>query len=111
MIYKLRRRIYQSQAQDQTHSIPLSERIERYVDACPPAISGQFGRKQTFLVAIALVRGFDLSPEMALPFLERYSQRCQPPWTDEELRHKLRQADNLKQREGKPPLKPRGYLL
>jgi hypothetical protein len=53
----------------------LHERIERYVDACPPAVSGQFGHAQTFTVAIALVRGFDLSPETALPFLRRYSAR------------------------------------
>lgn len=91
--------------------LPLQIRIERYVDACPPAISGQAGHIATFKVAIALVRGFDLSPEKALPFLERYNWRCEPPWTDKELRHKLTQADNLKQRQGKPPLLERGYLL
>jgi hypothetical protein len=91
--------------------LTLRERIERYIDSCPPAVAGDFGHTQTFRVAIALVRGFDLSPQVALQFLQRYNQRCSPPWTVKELSHKLSQADHLKPREGDPPLKPRGYLL
>jgi hypothetical protein len=85
-------------------------RIERYVDACPGAISGSHGHDATFKVALALVRGFDLSPLEAMPFLQRYNQRCEPPWTIRELRHKLDSANNLHATSGKP-LKPRGYLL
>ena len=88
----------------------LRERIERYVDRCPGAVSNEHGHTATFLVAVALVRGFDLSPETALQFLRRYNQRCQPPWNEEELRHKVTSADNLKPRPGKI-LRPRGYLL
>jgi hypothetical protein len=61
-------------------------------------------------VAVALVRGFALHPDQALPFLQRDNQRCQPPWTEKELRHKLASAD----KEGlvaSRTLKPRGYLL
>jgi hypothetical protein len=83
--------------------IPLTKRVERYVDACPAAISGQRGHDQTFRVAIALVCGFDLSPELALPFLKRYNSRCEPPWNEDQLRHKL--ADAAKSRAA------RGYLL
>jgi hypothetical protein len=39
--------------------MPLHERIQRYIDACPPAISGQSGHDQTFRVACILVQGFD----------------------------------------------------
>jgi hypothetical protein len=85
--------------------ISLRERIERYVDACPPAISGQRGHDQTFRVACILVQGFDLSPEDAFFFLARYNQRCEPPWAERELWHKLRDADRV------PERKPRGYLL
>ena len=63
------------------------------------------GHTATFLVAIALIHGVDLGPDTALQFLQRYNERCQPPWTEKELRHKLASADNLHSR------KPRGYLL
>ena len=92
-------------------AIPLQKRIENFVKNCPPAVSGLHGHVQTFLVAMTLVRGFDLSPERALPFLRRYNQRCKPPWSEEELKHKLQNADNLKAQPGKPPPAPRGYLL
>jgi putative DNA primase/helicase len=85
--------------------ISLRERIERYIDACPPAISGQNGHDQTFRAACILVQGFDLSPEDAFSFLVRYNQRCEPPWTERELRHKLTDADHAW------GYKLRGYLL
>jgi hypothetical protein len=96
------------------HRLPnvmnLADRINAYLDACPAAISGQHGHDQTFAVAIALVRGYDLSPGRALSFFQRYNQRCQPKWSTEELKHKLRDADEIESRPGKS-LKPRGYLL
>jgi hypothetical protein len=85
--------------------ISFRERIERYMDACPAAISGQNGHDQTFRVACILVQGFDLSPEDAFSFLSRYNQRCQPQWSEKELRHKLSDADRAQSN------KPRGYLL
>ena len=85
--------------------MPLRERIERYIAACPPAISGQHGHDRTFRVACILVQGFDLSLKDAFSFLARYNQRCEPPWTERELYHKLRDADRAQ------GYKPRGYLL
>jgi len=85
--------------------ISLSDRIERYVDAMPEAVAGNHGHAATFKVALALVHGFDLSLENAMPFLERYNQRCSPRWTAKELRHKLESASKAKSN------KPRGYLL
>jgi hypothetical protein len=64
--------------------LSLIERINAYIDACIPAISGQRGHRQTFTVAVGLVRGFELSVEQALPFLEPYNARCEPPWTTKE---------------------------
>jgi hypothetical protein len=59
--------------------VSLRERIERYVDTCPEAISGQEGHKAAFKVAIALIRGFDLSEAQALDFLRRYNQVFRAP--------------------------------
>ena len=40
-----------------------------------------------------LVHDFDLSPEEALPVLQEWNERCQPPWTTRELKRKLEFAD------------------
>jgi hypothetical protein len=85
----------------------LRTRIERYVDSMPEAVSGSHGHSATFKVAVALVRGFHLNPSDAMPFMHRYNHRCDPPWSDKELKHKLDSADKLNARSGKV----RGYLL
>jgi hypothetical protein len=74
-----------------------------YIARIPPAISGQGGDLLTYIVACRLVLGFDLSPQEAWPLLQVFNQGCQPPWSDDELRHKLERAD---QEPGE-----RGYLL
>lgn len=83
----------------------LPTRIRTYVSRMDPAIAGSGGHDATFKVAVALVKGFGLSPEEALPFLEDYNGRCEPQWSPGELRHKLRSAVSA------PDAKPRGYLL
>ena len=55
----------------------------------PPAISGSGGDKITFAVVLALRYGFDLKEDEAWPILLKYNERCEPPWTEKELRHKL----------------------
>ena len=85
-----------------------SEAIRReraYLAAVPPAISGKGGHDRTFEVACRLVRGFDLSPQDALPLLREWNQQCEPPWTEEELKHKLEEADAVQEP------RARGYLL
>lgn len=79
------------------------EQARRYLAKLPPAIDGQHGSKPTFRAACVLVLGFDLSPEQAFPLLVEYSERCLPPWREQEIWHKLRDAAV------KPG--PRGYLL
>lgn len=76
----------------------LSERQRRaraYIAKMPAAVEGQGGDQQTFVVACRLVIGFALPVEEALPLLLEYNQRCQPPWNEKDLVHKLRMADNL----------------
>lgn len=85
--------------------IDLTERAIAYLAACPPAISGQNGHNQTFAVTQALVHGFCLKPEATVQLLrEHYNPRCEPPWSEKELQHKVDSA--LKN----PPGKPRGWL-
>jgi hypothetical protein len=80
-------------------------RAEAYLDRIPPAISGSGGHGQTYAAATAMVHGFGLDPETALALLrDRYNPRCQPPWSEKELRHKVSDAAS------KPHDRPHGWL-
>ena len=68
------------------------ERARRYVERMPPAVSGSGGHAATFAVAQVLTRGFDLDDGDARAILDEYNARCEPPWNDRELEHKLRSA-------------------
>ena len=82
------------------------ERARRYLRKCEPAISGQKGHDRTFLAARVVRYGFNLSEGDSLTLLqEEHNPRCEPPWSERELLHKIQQADT------KPFGKPRGYLL
>ncbi len=90
-----------------TNPVDLSERIRRYMAAAPAAVSGSGGHQQTFAVARALVHGIGLSVEEARPFLCEYNTRCEPPWSERALEHKLRSADRTPDSQGRA----RGWLL
>jgi len=81
----------------------ILKRAAAYVNAIPSAISGNDGHNQTFKAACAMVLGFDLGVDEALPLLQVWNLECQPPWTESELLHKLVDADKVVTR--------RGYLL
>ncbi|NLS95898.1 MAG: AAA family ATPase [Planctomycetaceae bacterium] len=75
--------------------VDLERRIRRataYVDAYPPAISGQGGHATTLYLVQNLVHRFDLPENVALQVLQSYNQRCQPEWSEKELAHKIQQA-------------------
>ena len=83
----------------------VTERAIAYLAACPPALSGQGGHNQTFAVTQALVHGFCLEPEAAMRLLqEHYNPRCEPPWSEKELWHKVDSAVK------NPSDKPKGWL-
>ena len=63
----------------------ICRRAAAYVAKMPPAISGQHGSGTTCHVCCVLVKGFGLSRTDALPILEEYNARCEPPWDDREL--------------------------
>lgn len=77
--------------------MPLSveDLARRYVAKIPPAVSGAGGHNQTFSVATALIKGFDLTVDQARPILTEYNLRCEPPWSASELEHKLVSADGV----------------
>ena len=84
-------------------SLTINERARRYLAKCGESISGQGGHNAAFHAACALVQGFDLGEEDAMLLMQEWNKRCVPPWSDAELRHKVRSAalSSL----------PRGYLL
>lgn len=74
-------------------TLSLIERARLYVSKMPAAVSGQNGHGATFHVACVLVQGFGLSPAQAMPLMEEFNLRCEPPWTTKELEHKLNGAN------------------
>jgi hypothetical protein len=83
-----------------SHDDPLS-RARKYLDGCPPAVSGNGGHTQTLKVATAIGPGFDLAPDVAFAMLrDHYNPRCDPPWTEAELRHKVEDAYRNETRRG-----------
>ena len=81
------------------------QRAALWLSKVPPAVSGQSGHSATYTAAVGLVHGFQLSEADSLALLSSWNQYCQPPWTDRELIHKLREAAS------KSHSKPAGHLL
>lgn len=77
-----------------------AERARAYLSRVPPAVAGQHGDLHTFQTCCRLVRGFALADDQALAVLSEWNARCQPPWTERELREKLRSA----RRNGREPI-------
>jgi hypothetical protein len=70
----------------------LDKRIRAYIATMPAAVSGQGGHDATFEVACVLIQGWALSVDEARPYLQAFNATCKPPWSDEELEHKLSDA-------------------
>jgi hypothetical protein len=88
--------------------MPLTptDRARRYLSAIPGAIQGQRGSDHTFSTAVALIHGFNLDDGTAFDLLWLdWNPKCQPPWSEGELRHKVRDAVRTN------CSKPHGWLL
>lgn len=70
----------------------IGRRVAAYMAKVPPAVSGSDGHGQTIRAAAILVRGFCLTPEAAYNHLAAWNERCEPPWSDPELWHKINDA-------------------
>jgi hypothetical protein len=97
----------QNKATAAADKINLQKRITAYLDKIPSSISGKNGDDQLLKAANALIHGFGLDVEEALPFLHIYNQRSEPPWPEKRLLYKLQEALD----HPPPGGKPRGYLL
>lgn len=68
------------------------ERCLAYLDKLPRAVDGSGGHDATFLAACECVR-FGLSDSEMWEAMSWYNaNRCDPPWTEKELRHKVESA-------------------
>jgi hypothetical protein len=76
----------------------LARRIWRaslYLAKIPPAIANSGGHAVTYRAACRLVHDprFALPPDVALHLmLDEYNGRCEPPWSERDLRHKIADA-------------------
>lgn len=74
----------------------MVRRARAYVATIEPAVSGQRGHDRFFRVCCKVLhpppRGFGLSVPQATPIILEYSDRCQPPWSDREIEHKIQSA-------------------
>lgn len=74
----------------------LDDRIALYLERCPPAIGGENGHGTAFGICCALFKAFpelrERSDDDAALLLGAWNARCLPPWSDHELRHKIRDA-------------------
>jgi hypothetical protein len=82
------------------------DRVRKYLAKCEPAISSQHGHNTLLRTSRILVWDFGLSPEEAWPYVLEYNKRCEPPWSEHDLRRKLFQALIRPDHQ-----KPRGHLL
>lgn len=83
----------QVQALDIDDNHAAIRRALAYLACIEGAIAGQRGHDKTFRAACVLVHKFNLSFEQAFPLLKEWSDcSCEPPWSDAELTHKLRDA-------------------
>jgi len=74
-------------------SSSVVDRARKYAAKLPPAISGSNGHNALYHAACVCVVDFGLSQESALDILRGYSERCEPPWSERELLHKIEDAD------------------
>lgn len=75
----------------------LVARARAYLACIPGAVSGQGGHNATFRVACILVKRFQLTDREAWPLLLEWNQKCEPPWSERDLLHKI--SDALRQQQ------------
>lgn len=73
-------------------SLDVVDRARRYLSRVEPAIAGQHGDLHTFRVCCRIVRGFALTDNEAVAALADWNARCAPPWTEDDLWHKIASA-------------------
>lgn len=71
------------------------KRASAYLGKLPESVSGQNGHASLWQAALALVKGFGLSESDACSLLlAEFNPRCDPPWAEREITHKVKGAAN-----------------
>jgi hypothetical protein len=76
----------------------------------PASVSGAGGHNAAFAVARVLLLGFDLPMHEARALFAEFNARCEPPWSEHEIEHKLTQANAQSGFSTQDGTQPRGYL-
>jgi hypothetical protein len=77
----------------QLHRPNTLERASAYLARMPESVSGDGGHLALWRATLALVRGFGLTDAQVMDLLaSEFNPRCRPPWSERELRHKVKQA-------------------
>jgi hypothetical protein len=70
-------------------------RAAKWCQAVPGAVSREQGHKRTLEVCLTLVHGFLLDDAALWEVLRDWNAKCEPPWSDRELQHKVKSAQNI----------------
>jgi putative DNA primase/helicase len=77
----------------------LEKRVIEYLAKVKPAVSGQSGHNTLYRAACVPVRFGLNDPETVCRILkDHYNERCEPPWSQSELRHKAQEACDKEKR-------------
>lgn len=79
------------------HSLAMEARIEaakRWLAERAPAVQGQGGDAHTYETCCGVLIDHDLDVDSALKALHDWNGRCQPPWSVNELKRKLYNAEH-----------------
>lgn len=77
---------------DKCSRLSVIERAKRYIERLPASVSGQGGHNAAFHAACVLVLGFGLNKSEAMILMADFNRRCDPPWSEKELQHKVDSA-------------------
>lgn len=78
-----------------TSTAPVPDGLTRWLDkVAPAAVAGSGGHNATFTVSCALWRMLDNEAAVWELLQEYNSSRCNPRWSEKELRHKLNEGNN-----------------
>ncbi len=75
---------------------PSARKVVTFLAEAAPAVAGARGHDQFFRVALQLFRRFRLTREEAIALIaQHYNPRCTPPWSEDEIAHKVDDAIKL----------------
>ena len=78
------------------HNLAVGERRRQahaWLEQHAPAIQGDGGDQHTYNTCCSVVIGYDLTVDEACAVLRDWNTRCEPPWSDVELRAKVSNAE------------------